>query len=233
MTVIGVVLARGGSKRIPKKNIRLLGGKPLIAWTIETAKQCPSLDAIVVSTDDNKIAEIALEYGAQVPFLRPPELARDDTPRWSVWRYLLDEMEKSGTQVDILVDLQVPAPFRSVDDVEECIRKLRTDKVDAVVSIYTPDHNPYFNMVEIQEEGYLNLVKALPQPPSNRQEAPPVYSLTPVCFAVRGSFAKSGRHLFEGKVKSVVIPPERALDIDTELDWAFAEFLLRRGVLES
>jgi N-acylneuraminate cytidylyltransferase len=231
LNVVGAILARGGSKGISHKNVRLLGGKPLIAWAIDIAKQCPSIGRVVVSTDDPETAAIAKEYGAEVPFIRPHELATDEAPRWLVWRHLVEELERPGYRVDIVADLQVPAPFRSIEDVERCIEELRSGDADAVITIYEADRNPYFNMVEIRNDGYLEIAKPLPERPSNRQQAPKVYSMTTVCLAVRGAFAKRGVHLFEGKVRGVVVPPERALDIDSELNWAFAEFLISRGTV--
>jgi N,N'-diacetyl-8-epilegionaminate cytidylyltransferase len=233
MNVLGVILARGGSKGIPGKNIRALGGRPLIAWTVEIAKRCPSIERVVLSTDDAAIAEAGRQCGAEVPFLRPESLARDDTPRARVWEHLVDELQKRGYRFDAMADLQIPAPFRSVEDVETCLRELRHGDFDGVITICEPSRNPYFNMVEMDGRGCLNIVKPLPVRPANRQEAPVVYSMTTVCFAVRKSFVERKVDLLDGKIKGVLVPPERALDLDNEMDWAFAEFLVQKGKVKA
>jgi CMP-N-acetylneuraminic acid synthetase len=155
MNVLGVILARGGSKGIPGKNIRPLGGRPLIDWTVEVAKRCPSIERVVLSTDDEAIAEAGRRCGAEVPFLRPKSLARDDTPRGRVWEHLVEELPTRGYRFDVIADLQIPAPFRSVQDVETCLRELSDEDLDGVISICEPSRNPYFNMVEIDGGGCL------------------------------------------------------------------------------
>jgi N-acylneuraminate cytidylyltransferase len=229
MNVLGVILARGGSKGIPGKNIRPLGGRPLIDWTVEIAKRCPSIGRVVLSTDDEAIAEAGRKCGAEVPFLRPKSLARDDTPRAQVWEHLVEELHARGYRFDVMADLQIPAPFRSVEDVETCLRDLADEDLDGVISICEPSRNPYFNMVEMDGGGCLKIVKPLPVRPANRQEAPVVFSMTTVCFAVRTSFVERKVDLLDGRIKGVLVPLERALDLDNEMDWAFAEFLVQQG----
>ncbi len=223
--VVALIFARGGSKRVPRKNIRLLAGKPLIAYAIETAKASRYIQRVVVSTEDQEIAEVAREYGAEVPFMRPPELARDDVTAWASWQHAITELAKERA-IDVTVVLPPPAPLRAAEDVDACIEHLLNSDADAVIAVKPAERSPYFNMVQIDEAGYAHLV--IPTDKITRQTVPQVYDITAVAFAARPAFVMRTKSLFEGKVRSVTIPAERGLDIDTELDFEFAEFLLMR-----
>jgi N-acylneuraminate cytidylyltransferase len=221
--VVAFIFARGGSKRLPRKNIRLLAGKPLIAYAIETAQASRYVQRVVVSTEDEEIAEVARAYGAEVPFMRPAELARDDVTVWASWQHAITELSKEG-KLDVTVVLPPPAPLRAAEDVDACIEHLMNSDADVVIAVKPAERNPYFNMVQIDEAGYAHLV--IPTDKITRQTVPPVYDITAVAFAARPAFVMRAKSLFEGKVRSVTVPAERGLDIDTELDFQFAEFLL-------
>jgi N-acylneuraminate cytidylyltransferase len=225
--VIALIFARGGSKRVPRKNIRLLAGKPLIAYAIETAKASRYVQRVVVSTEDEEIAEVARKYGGEVPFMRPPELARDDVTAWASWQHAITELSNER-ELDVTVVLPPPAPLRAAEDVDACIEHLINSEADAVIAVKEAERNPYFNMVQLDEAGYAHLV--IPTDKITRQTVPQVYDITAVAFAARPAFVMRAKSLFEGRVGTITVPAERAVDIDTELDLEFAEFLLaRRG----
>jgi N-acylneuraminate cytidylyltransferase len=223
--VVGLIFARGGSKRVLRKNIRLLAGKPLIAYAIETAKASSYIQRVVVSTEDEEIADVARQFGAEVPFMRPPELARDDVTAWASWQHAITELAKAR-EIDVTVVLPPPAPLRATEDVDACIEHLMNSDADAVIAVKAAERNPYFNMVQLDEAGYAHLV--MPTDKLTRQTVPQVYDITAVAFASRPAFVMGAKSLFEGKVRTVTVPAERAVDIDTELDLEFAEFLLAR-----
>jgi len=224
--IVAAICARGGSKGVPRKNIRALNGRPLIAYAIEQALACEVIDRVVVSTDDNEIAATAREYGAEVPFMRPPEMARDNSPKWPVFQHLITTLEEqSGNRIDVLADLDVSTPLREVEDIQGAIDALLFSQADVVITAYEADRNPYFTMVEAQGE-YVQLVKSAGKTIVRRQDAPEVYSLSGAVFAMRRDFIMSAEHWSSGKVKIFPMPRERAIDIDSELDFQFAEFLM-------
>lgn len=226
--VVSVVFARGGSKGIPRKNMRLLAGKPLLAYAIEVGQASRLVDRVIVSTDDQEIAAAARLYGAEVPFIRPSKLAQDASPEWLAWRHAIQMLEADGqgTKIDVLVSIPPTAPLRSVEDVDACIRKLLESNCDVVITVTPAERNPYFNMV-IMENDRARLAIQAERPYVRRQDAPPVYNVTTVAYAVRPEFVMTADSLFEGDLRGVVVPRERALDIDTALDLEFAEFLLK------
>jgi CMP-N-acetylneuraminic acid synthetase len=228
--VLGLVCARGGSKGVPRKNLRKLGGRPLVAWSIASARACPLIDRVILSTEDAEIAETAKAFGAEVPFLRPAGLARDDSPEWLVWRHALNEMQKHhGFAADYLVVLPPTSPFRDVPDVEASLRQLHATGADIVISVTEASRNPYFNMVELDATGGARLCKRPPGGVVRRQDAPKVYDITTVVYSARADFVRRAGGTWEGAVQAVHIPAARALDIDTEMDLRFAEFLLEEG----
>ena len=227
MKYIALICARGGSKTLPRKNVKLLGGIPLIGWSINIAKKIERVSRVIVSTDSEEIAKIAIEYGAEVPFIRPQDLALDDSPEWLVWRHAIDYLEsKQGEKIDGLVVLPATAPLRKLDDVNSCIDKFEDGNVDTVITICEASRNPYFNMVVNDSKGYSSLVIHSDKKMSRRQEAPKVFDMTTVAYVVDGNFVKEFDGIFDGKVKSVTISPERAIDIDTILDFKIAEYLI-------
>jgi len=226
--VVGFIFARGGSKGVPRKNIRPLAGKPLIAYAIETALASELIDRVVVSTDDAEIANVAQQYGAEVPFMRPPELAQDDSPEWLAWQHAIRTLKatKGEPRMDAFVSIPPTSPLRAVKDVDACIKTLLESDADIVITVKPAERNPYFNMVMLAEEGYARLVIPADQPVHRRQAAPLAYDMTTVAYAARPEFVLKADSIFEGTVKAVVVPVERSLDIDTELDFKLAEFLL-------
>lgn len=226
--IVGTICARGGSKGVTRKNIRPLNGKPLIYYTIECARLCPELDRTIISTDDDEFAQIARQYGAEVPFLRPAKLAQDTSSKWDVFRHAVETLEAQGNRrVDVLVDLDTGVPLRKPEDISMCINTILESDADVVVTAYVPDRNPYFNMVEVDTEGYARVSKPVEKAIARRQDAPQVYGLSPAAYAIRRDALWKYDHWAHSKMKICVIPHERAVDIDTELDFRFVEFLMK------
>ena len=225
--MIAIIPARAGSKGLPGKNIRLLNDLPLISYSIRAALNSKTISRVIVSTDDIEIAKIAKEFGAEVPFMRPQELALDDSSEWLVWRHAINYLEDHQSEkVDGLVVLPVTAPLRFVDDVNSCIDEFEKGEVDSVITVSEANRSPYFNMVANDKKGYSSLVISLDKKITRRQDSPKVFDMTTVAYIVNTDFIKTFNGIFDGKVRSVCIPTERAIDIDTVLDFRIAECLL-------
>jgi N-acylneuraminate cytidylyltransferase len=224
----GYVFARGGSKGIPGKNIKPMCGKPLIAYSIEALRASKYVRRVIVSTDDGDIAKIAAEYGAEVPFMRPAELASDSSPEILSWKHALSEADAEGAAPDIFVSAPTTSPLREPRDIDAAIDALAETGADAVISVTPASRSPYFNMVTRDESGRARVFAELPGGVERRQDAPPVYDMTTVVYAARSQYVKNCRALMDGDVRSIIVPAERAVDIDTRLDFDFAEFLIRR-----
>ncbi len=226
--VVGTICARGGSEGVPKKNIRLLQGKPLIAYTIQTAIRCRSLERVIVSTDDPEIREVALRYGAEAPFLRPAELSTNKVSKWPVLRHLVSFLQqKEGYSCEIVVDMDPTCPLREASDIEACLVMLRDEIADTVITVCESNKNPYFNMVEYRGD-VVQLSKVPEHPVTCRQDAPPVYAMNASIYVIRRAFLMDKDGVFAGRTKAYIMPPERSVDIDRELDFEFVEFLMSR-----
>jgi N-acylneuraminate cytidylyltransferase len=226
MKAVAFVFARGGSKGFPGKNIYNFGGKPLIAWSIECAQSVTSIQNVIVSTDSEEIASISRSYGASVPFMRPSELASDESPEWLSWRHALSYLRDSDFGMpEVMISLPATAPLRSVLDVENCLKEYLKKRSDVVVTVTDSHRNPYFNMVRENGDGSVELVIQNSQI-SRRQDAPIVYDLTTVCYVANSEFVLSHNSIFEGRVGAVKVPRERSIDIDSIEDLKYAEFLI-------
>ena len=229
--VLAVIPARGGSKGIPRKNVRTLAGKPLIAWTIETALSCPRLDRVVVSTDDQKIAEVARRDGAEVPFLRPAELAGDDTLDLPVCQHALVWLaEHEGYLPEIVVWLRPTSPLRTVQDIDAAVQLLIETRADCVRSICPAEHHPYW-MKRLEGDRLLPFVEGVDGSKYyRRQELPPAYRLNGAVDVTWCKRILEDGKLFDGDMRGYVMPVECSVDLDSELDFALAELLLQRRV---
>mgnify|MGYP001268264346 CR=1 FL=1 len=227
MKIVAFIFARGGSKGLPGKNIRPLGGKPLIAWSIEHALAIKRIVRVIVSTDSEEIATIARQYGAEVPFIRPTKFAKDDSPEWLAWRHALNYLTKeTGLLPEVMVSVPPTAPLRLEIDIENCLDEYEKGDVDTVITVTDAHRNPYFNMVKTNADGTVRLVNSIKSAVTRRQDTPVVYDMVTVCYVVNPEFVINNNSAFEGRVRAVHVPPERAIDIDTLLDFQITETLL-------
>ena len=227
--VIAFIFARGGSKGLPGKNILSFCGKPLIAWSIQHAKSSSRINRVIVSTDCKDIAKIALLHGAEVPFIRPSELAQDDTPEWLAWQHALGFIkEKTRKLPKMLVSIPTTSPLRSVDDIDACIDLFERKNPDAVITVTEARRNPYFNMVCQDDNGRSVLACPPIEKIYNRQNSPKVFDMTTAAYIVKPKFVMEKKSLFDGIVYHIQIPYERAFDIDNKIDFDIAELLMMR-----
>lgn len=226
MKATAFIFARGGSKGVPRKNIRLFCGKPLIAWSIEQAQAVSRVDRVIVSTDSEEIAAVAKNFGAEVPFLRPAEFARDDSPEWSAWQHALGYVrESAGSLPDAMISVPATAPLRLPLDIENCLDEYEKGMADVVITVTDAHRNPYFNMVKMLPDGAVGLVIPPKSAIVRRQDVPAVYDMATVAYVARPEFVMTHNDLFQGTVRAVHVPPERVVDIDTMLDLQIAECL--------
>jgi N,N'-diacetyl-8-epilegionaminate cytidylyltransferase len=223
--IVAFVFARGGSKGLPRKNLLPLAGKPLIVHSIDTALALPRVRKVVVSTDDQEIADVARKAGADVPFMRPAELATDTAAEWLAWRHAINALHKNGEKFDVFLSLPATAPLRNLADVNCCIDVLQNNtSCDAVITVREAERSPYFNMVRQNPDSSVQL--AIEGRFHRRQDAPVLYDMTTVAYVVRTDFILKADRIFDGKVRAVKIPRERALDIDTGMDMLIGEALI-------
>jgi len=225
MKTIGITLARGGSKEVPRKNIRALGGIPLMAYTIREAKKCERLDEYVVSTDDFEIAEIAREYGAKV-VMRPQHLAQDSTPTLPALVHALEVVEDGAGDFDIIADLRCTNPLKLASDIDGAIDKLIRTNADAVIGVTLVEDGHPARLKRIFRD---RLVDIWPEPKSgNRQDLrPKVYIRNGSIYIVRRAALEEGIHIkLSDNVRPWIMPLERSINIDTELDFKLAEVLV-------
>jgi len=224
---VAFIFARGGSKGLPGKNIKMFAGKPLIAWAIEHAQAVQGIRRVIVSTDSEEIAAVAAQYGAEIPFMRPSYLAKDDSSEWLSWRHALEFIRKDeGSFPDAMVSVPVTAPLRQPEDIHRCLERFSAGDADVVITVTEADRSPYFNMVRENSDGSVDLVISPKLAIARRQDVPVVYEITTVAYVVNPEFVFSSDAIFKGRVHAVHIPKERAIDIDTLLDFRIAEYLL-------
>ncbi len=223
MKTICTICARGGSVGVPRKNIRPLLGKPLIAYSIEQALACPQIDEVYVSTDDDEIAAVARQFGAIVPFKRPAELATSDAGKLPVIQHLVDYLAAAGQEFSRIVDLQPTSPLRLPEDITATLALL-DDTTDVVITGCLTDKNPYFSMVERKPDGSIGLVAKVEGGFVTRQMAPPVFAMNGSVYAWHRETLQLG--LWGGRVQLHVMPPERSVDIDSEIDFQLCELIL-------
>jgi N-acylneuraminate cytidylyltransferase/CMP-N,N'-diacetyllegionaminic acid synthase len=231
MKILGTICAREGSKGIKNKNIRNLKGKPLIAFTIEYLKKWGKADKIVCSTDSKKIAEIAKRYGAEIPILRPKELATDTASKIEALKHIVKFCEtQDSVKYDIVVDLDPTAPLRRKIFLEEAFKKFLKSDANNLYSVNKARKNPYFNMVELDEKGYANLSKQ-----SNvvrRQDAKPVFEMNASIYIYNRDFLLNTNSVHSDKTIIYEMPDIASIDIDNEIDFLFIEFLLKNEVFK-
>jgi N,N'-diacetyl-8-epilegionaminate cytidylyltransferase len=230
MTTIAFIFARGGSS-MPGKNLRPLLGRTLLARAIGVAKAVKGIDKVIVSTDSEEIAAEARAGGAEVPFLRPAELATDATAEWLVWQHAISwaRAHHGERSISCFVSVPTTAPLRIPDDIENCLAAFASGDWDAIITVRAAERNPFFNMVVLDDAGAAELANKPAERISGRQMAPPMYDMTTVAYVASPDFVMRANGLFEGRVGAVLIPKERAVDIDDEWDLVAAEAYMRHA----
>lgn len=231
--VLALIPARGGSKSIPRKNIRPFGGHPLIAYSIAAGQAAKTVSRVIVSTDDREIAEISRRYGAETPFLRPEEYSLDNTPDLPVFQHALRWLaEHEGYQPEIVVQLRPTSPLRRVAHIDQAVyRLLENPEADAVRTVCVPFQNP-FKMWRIAPDGYMIPLMQTQHPePYNlpRQELPEVYWQTGYVDAAWADTILSKDSMTGQRILPLVIDPSEWIDIDSPDDWQRAERMLASG----
>lgn len=227
--ILTLITARGGSKGVPRKNIRSLAGKPLIAWTIEAALQSSISSRIVVSTDDPEITVVGKEFGAEVPFLRPAELANDTATSESVIEHALSWMaQNEGFYPDLLLLLQPTSPFRTGADIDNAFKLLKKKAAAAVVSV-TPNLRPVQWLRMINEEGCL-VDSGMGSLIDRRQDAELYYALNGAIYLIHTDVFLKEHTLYPKRTMPYIMPSERSLDIDSELDFLIADLVMRHNL---
>lgn len=229
MNSLFLIPARGGSKGIPHKNIKLLNGKPLIYYTIDIARALTTDNNICVSTDDEEIINIVEDYGLNVPFKRPEYLASDTAGTYEVIMHAISFYENKGIHYDTIILLQPTSPFRKVSDVINCINKY-TPEYEMVVTVKQASSNPYYDCYEANESGYLEPSKGDGNY-HRRQDAPKVYEYNGAVYIMNVNTLKKSNYSFFTKIGFSVMDDISSLDLDTMLDWKFAELLIKEGVI--
>lgn len=222
--ILFVIPARGGSKGIPKKNIKLLDGKPLIVYALEVARKFTSDENICISTDDEEIISVVESSGYVVPFRRPPILASDTAGTYEVLIHAIEFYETKGLSFDTLVLLQPTSPFRNYRHIQEAM-ELYSTSLDMVVSVKESHANPYLTIVEEDEEGLLQ--KSKPSNFTRRQDAPKVYEYNGAVYVINVQSLKNSPINKFTKVKKYVMDELHSIDLDTPMDWAYCEFLIQ------
>lgn len=222
--VLAIIPARGGSKGVPRKNIRDVAGKPLIAWTIEEAQKSRYIDRIVVSTEDREIADVVRLLGGEVPFMRPSELAQDDTPGITPVIHMLTTLQPA---YDLVVLLQPTSPLRTFEDIDGAIDLLVNQKARACVSVAEPDKSPYW-MYSVDGAGYL--VPLLKSDYACRQDIPPVYALNGAVYVAEVDWLLQKQIFVSDETVAYIMSKKCSIDIDTETDLAISAFILSGGL---
>ena len=226
--ILCTICARGGSKGVKNKNIKELKGKPLIAYTIEQAKASQLFEHIVISTDNDDIANIAKQYGAEVFFKRSDEMASDTAGKLDVIKDAFKRSEEYYNKTfDYLVDLDATAPLRSVDDIINSFNQFRENNNDNLITAMPSRRSPYFNLVEVDKNGKVYLSKKLDNAVVRRQDAPKSYDMNASIYIWKRDIILNENSIFLEKTGLYVMPEERSIDIDNELDFKFVEFLMK------
>ena len=226
MINIAFIFARGGSKGLAEKNIKLLNGKPLIAYSIELAKQLSFIDSVIVSTDSHEIAEVARQYGAEAPFIRPQELARDDSPEWLSWQHACEYVNANNGSFDTFISLPATAPLRRVKDVQKAFDYYQNNNFDSVITSVEAKFNPYFTLIKQEDNGSVELFNQNKHV-NRRQDAPKALGIVPVTYVTSPRFIMRESSLWNGSIGTVEVDLLSGIDIDDATDFYMAELIAK------
>lgn len=224
--VLAVIPARGGSKGVPKKNIREVGGKPLIAWTIDAARKSKYIDRLIFSSEDKETIEIALKYGCDVPFVRPLELATDESGTTEV---ILHAIENITERYNYIVVLQPTSPLRLSTDIDNCIQHCLETNSLSCVSVTEAEKSPYW-MYFLDDKGKMTGVIDIKNRPTRRQNIPTAYTLNGAVYVVEIESFKKTMKLINNQTVAYIMPKIRSLDIDTDFDFMLFQTLLDNSI---
>lgn len=229
MQILAIIPARGGSKGVPGKNKKLLGGKPLLQYTIETAQACPSLDLIFFSSEDQELVDLAQSNGIDIPFIRPAHLAQDNSGTLEVMQHVVSELEKLGHYFDAVCLLQVTNPFRTPELVERAIKKFKESSYDSLISVLKVPHeyNPHW-VFEPSDTGVLKIATGEKQIIKRRQELPDAFYRDGSIYLTKIDTLMKGHSLYGDKIGYIESDAARHVNIDTMEDWAKAEELVKK-----
>ena len=226
MKTFAFIFARGGSKGLPGKNILDLNGKTLLGHAIDLALSIDEISEVYVSTDDKEIAKVAQLHDAKV-IIRPDILASDNSPELESWKHAINHLKDEKKYFDKFVSLPTTSPLRSKEDVIRCLEMLDNSS-DLIVAVTESQRSPFFNIVKIDEKGLLKVFSE-DNSYARRQDVPKSYDLTTVSYVSTPDFILSATKIIEGRVKAVIVPQERAVDIDTEMDFMLAKLLINKN----
>ena len=229
MSRICTICARGDSKGVKDKNIRDLAGKSLIAYTLEQARASGLFDLISVSSDSPAILDMARDHGADLLVKRPAKLATDTAAKLPAIRHCVEEAERvNGEQFDVVVDLDATSPLRLITDIQGAVDLLEREKVSNVITAAPARRSPYFNLVELREDGVVGLSKLLGKPIVRRQDSPKCFDLNASIYVWQRTALFNNPTVFNADTRLFVMPEERSTDIDNELDFEIVEFLMKK-----
>jgi len=227
LRILGIIPARGGSKGVPNKNVKLLNGKPLLQYTTDVALQCNGLSKVILSSDDDKIIKVAKDLGIEVPFIRPNNLAQDASPTLPVILHALEFFDKQGESFDAVCLLQVTSPFRTVDFLDKAIEKFIKQDSDSLISVLEVPHefNPHW-VFEVNKIGELKIATGEKDIISRRQELPKSYHRDGCIYITKTAVLKEQKSLFGQKISYIESSQKHHVNIDTMDDWRRAEEMI-------
>ena len=229
MSRICTICARGGSRGVKNKNIRELTGKSLIALSLEQARHCKLFDLVAVSSDSAEILDEARSHGADLLIDRPPELASDTAAKLPAIRHCVEKAEQFiGKRFDVIVDLDATSPLRFVEDIQGAVDMLESNNVSNVITAAPARRSPYFNLVELAEDGVVRLSKPLQKPIVRRQDSPQCFDMNASIYVWKRSALFDYPTVFNADTRLFVMPEERSIDIDTELDFEIVELMMKK-----
>jgi CMP-N,N'-diacetyllegionaminic acid synthase len=230
LRILGLITARGGSKGIPRKNIQLLCGKPLIQYTAEAALTATRLSRVILSTEDEEIATVGRNCGLEIPFMRPVELAKDDTPTLPVVQHAVQWLEDQGDRYDVICVLQPTNPLRRPEDIDACLKMLERSDLDSVVSVLPVPHeyNPHWVYLQ-DKDGHLRLSTGEETPISRRQDLPPAFHREGSIYATRRDILMNKGSLYGKHIGGYLMSAAQSVNIDGPEDWKLAEDFLSQN----
>lgn len=225
--ILGIIPARGGSKGVPCKNIRVVAGKPLIAWTIKEAKKSEHIEQLIVSSEDDEIIAVAKEFGCEAPFVRPMELAQDETPGIEPIKHAINFYLNNGVYFDYIICLQCTSPLRTVSDIDGAIELCLKSNADSVVSVCEAEHSPYW-MKKVDERGCIANFIDDGMKYARRQDLPKVYRINGAFYMATPELIMKTNNWYSKETRAFIMDNMHSIDIDSELDFIVVETVLKQ-----